>query len=264
MALLAAVKSLFFVVVAAGEASEHARRLQMASVPCPGSPASMHAWAAVQVTASATCDDVAKEMVARVAGQDPKTWRDPHDGGGGKQKYTLLDNTSGLLLSRLSDNGQYTDKVLFKFTGAGATCKVTGCSMSQGMSMMDQSTNYCNMRNLYCGSAERCCPMHRDFPWVEDKLEKLPAAGSDASVCLGGQGGSGGGMGGVEQKSCLSKVGDAASPSPTTNPAKEASPGPTTTPASSTTAAPAALPVSDAKLRSLTSLFIVGFVFVAL
>eukprot|EP00928_Gymnodinium_smaydae_P023086 TRINITY_DN19188_c0_g1_i1.p1 TRINITY_DN19188_c0_g1~~TRINITY_DN19188_c0_g1_i1.p1 ORF type:complete len:239 (+),score=29.19 TRINITY_DN19188_c0_g1_i1:64-717(+) len=172
------------------------------SVPCPDSPAKTHAWAAVTIKAKASCDNVRNEMRARVAGQETGTWSDPHDGGNGKQKYTMLDDAANLTMTRLSSNGVYTDKLLFTFTSDGSDCRVTGCSRSQGMSMGDQSTNYCNLRNLYCGSKERCCHLKSDFEWTEEKFEKSVAASKNAGVCLGGQGGSGSGFGGEEQTSC--------------------------------------------------------------
>ena len=57
--------------------------------------------------------------------------------------------------ARVTGNGAFRDKLAFHFEpqgGAGptsGTCKLTACSESQVDSIIDYSTNYCNLRNLY-------------------------------------------------------------------------------------------------------------------
>lgn len=211
----------FFVAAAAGHGGSGGGSLdgQSPAVKCPGSPAASHAWLTVELTASASCADVRAEILARVAGQSKSTWRDPHDGGDGKQLYTLVQDTnSEVVLSRLSSNGRFTDKQLFTFSEVGTSCSVTGCSESQGGSGSDKSTNYCNLRNLYCGSAEKCCRMKTDFSWQETKITKSSGASNNADVCLGGSGGSGSGFGGEVQATCLTPLASApTNPSITTS-----------------------------------------------
>jgi len=46
----------------------------------------------------------------------------------------------------------YTDKQIFTFQGSASTCTISACSASQGTSLKDFSTNYCDIRNLLVGS----------------------------------------------------------------------------------------------------------------
>ena len=48
-----------------------------------------------------------------------------------------------------------------------SSCIVAGCSESQGESYLDFDTNYCNLRVLYCGSADGCKPVQHDFATAE-------------------------------------------------------------------------------------------------
>lgn len=153
---------------------------------CPGSPAWVHASAKVMVTAKANCQSVMDEMVARVQAQDGE-WHDPHNNG----RYTLLaqSKTDASTLfanfSRTTGDGKYTDKLGFKFFVIGTEqCGVRACSESQATSIADFSTNYCNLRNLYCGSAEGCKPMKNDFIADETTVETSTGAGKDAKQCI--------------------------------------------------------------------------------
>ncbi|CAK9033688.1 unnamed protein product [Durusdinium trenchii] len=51
-------------------------------------------------------------------------------------------------------------------------------------SLKDFSTNYCNLRNLYCGSEEGCKPVKHDFNNSEVSLDKARFAGKDKSACI--------------------------------------------------------------------------------
>jgi len=141
-------------------------------------------------------------MKARVAGQGTKSWTDPHGG-----QYTFVsDASAGVTFDRLSANGRYTDKMLFTFETSGSSCKITGCSESQGMSGGDQSTNLCNLWNLVCTTKDKCCHVDHDLGALTYSVSsKSSGATSQQSVCLGGSGGSGGGT--VEkQASCPTKT----------------------------------------------------------
>lgn len=154
--------------------------------PCPGSPAMMHASCRVNAAAEAPCADVRAEILARVAGQYNK-WHDPHNNG----TYTLLDAgaaptdpaaSMAITLKRLTGDKKYTDKMRFILTptapksGSKEMCSISGCSQSQVFSIADFSTNYCNLRMLYCGDGEGCSPVAHPFEMSEFKVcEPRPA-----------------------------------------------------------------------------------------
>merc|ERR1711862_281268 len=154
--------------------------LGLAWAKCPGSPSHIHAWAEVEVSVDASCDDVKAEMLARVQGQ-PAAWYDPHNNG----TYTVLDQSSDeISLQRVTANKKYTDKFGFDFNLVDGKCSISGCSESQVFSIGDFSTNYCNMRMLYCGSKDGCKPVKNDFSNQETKVSHNIGAGGDASACL--------------------------------------------------------------------------------
>ena len=149
---------------------------------CPGSKSLVHASCQVDVTAKASCKDVMSEMEARVAGISTGKWHDPHNNG----TYTIDGHSSGELdLQRVTGNKKYTDKIKFTFEdGTDGTCNIQGCSESQVFSVKDFSTNYCNMRMLYCGSAEGCKPVGKDFAVTETKVSPSFGAGDNPTDCL--------------------------------------------------------------------------------
>lgn len=160
----------------------------------------MHASCRVNTAAKASCADVRAEMLARVAGQYD-SWHDPHNNG----TYKLLDAapaptdasaTTHLTFSRLTGDKRYTDKMRFILTpthppsGAkGEMCSISGCSQSQVFSVADFSTNYCNLRMLYCGHAEGCSPVSHPFTMTEFKVDPSFGAGSSLSDCFKGAAG---------------------------------------------------------------------------
>ena len=95
-------------------------------------------------------------------------------------------SASGLVGSRTTKNGQYTDKFGFSFSTVGAGCQVKGCSQSQVTSIADFSTNYCNLHDLYCGSQDGCTPAGSDYAYSETDVDTSIGASSDKSACLGG------------------------------------------------------------------------------
>jgi hypothetical protein len=96
------------------------------------------------------------EIEKRVAGQYAD-WHDPHNNG----TYTITSSSdSEIALTRMTGNKKYTDKLLFTFSTIDTECYVTACSKSQVMSIIDYSTNYCNLYDLYC-SEPGCHPFSK-------------------------------------------------------------------------------------------------------
>jgi len=152
-----------------------------AAAKCPGSASFVHASCQVEVDVQASCDDVRAEMLARVGGQSTGKWYDPHNKG----TYSVLESAGSLTLQRVTRDKKYTDKIGFDFKAtAASTCVVSGCSESQVFSVADFSTNYCNMRMMYCGSAEGCKPVLHDFGVTESSVSPSFGASHDPSACL--------------------------------------------------------------------------------
>lgn len=130
---------------------------------CPSSDARIHAGCDETVTFDAGCDDVMAEITARVRGQFD-TWSDPHNNG----TYTIVDEQdSSIALTRLTGDGQYTDKLNFVFNDDNGSCVVNACSESQVMSIVDFGTNHCNLFALFCGSADGCPFVLHDLSYSE-------------------------------------------------------------------------------------------------
>jgi len=73
--------------------------------------------------------------------------------------HHLKEDSLELDLQRVTGNHHFTDKLIFTFTDYKAikpTCGIHACSESQIFSVKDFSTNYCNVRNLYCGKEDGC------------------------------------------------------------------------------------------------------------
>lgn len=154
-----------------------------AAYTCPKSSALIHASCKVTATVSGSCADVKAEAVARVNGQLDGSWHDPHNNG----TYHVLDasDPAALELSRLTGNKKYTDKLTLTFASdSSGGCTVSGCSESQVTSVLDYSTNYCNLRMLYCGSKDGCKPVSHDFAVSETDVDPSTGAGKDATACL--------------------------------------------------------------------------------
>merc|ERR1712048_523804 len=151
---------------------------------CPGSGSLVHASMKVTVTASASCADVQAEIEARASSN---SWVDPHNGG----IYSLESSSSGLVNTQRTTNPAtsvggvtYTDKQTFTLTDKSGSCEIQACSESQGTSVGDFSTNYCDLRNLYCGSADGCVPVKNDFTSDETSHSGSIGAGHDAGACI--------------------------------------------------------------------------------
>merc|ERR1711957_419427 len=146
-----------------------------------------------ETTIPTRCADLATEILARISGSQAGTWTDPHNGG----KYSLLSASDVLIRAQRVTGtgapccpGPYTDLTDLSLSTSGSSCVVTACSESQSQSVSDFSTNYCNQRNLYCGSNVGCKPVSGDFYFKDDVTylspgtDKYPGATADASMCI--------------------------------------------------------------------------------
>merc|ERR1711920_59469 len=113
------------------------------SYKCPGSAAWVYAWSEQTTSINAGCDAVMTEIMDRVNGKNG--WYDPHNRG----TYSITSSsTNELDVQRKTGDGKYTDKIVLQFESSDSTCVVKGCSESQVTSVMDFSTNFCNIRML--------------------------------------------------------------------------------------------------------------------
>jgi hypothetical protein len=159
-------------------------RAEVGGYQCPGSGALIHAKMSVTAVAAASCSDVQSEIEARAGGNG---FVDPHNGG----IYSLLGSDGGVISTQRTTNpatsvgGQlYTDKQNFVLSDTDGGCKIESCSESQGTSVGDFSTNYCDLRNLYCGSSDGCKPVGKDFTHEETGHSGSIGAGHDAGACI--------------------------------------------------------------------------------
>lgn len=109
---------------------------------CLGSPSRVHARCKLTVHFRDSCKVVEPFMQARLdASHDCKS-------NPGTYRGSLQDGT------RTTGDGKYTDRFRAIFTPvAGGGCAMTACSESQVTSVIDYSTNFCNLYNLYGNSS---------------------------------------------------------------------------------------------------------------
>ena len=149
------------------------RKMVEESPACAGSPAPRHAKCSLQIEFEQPCTEVEAEVVARLRGE--QSWRCPKTHPG---TYTLLSaSASAVRGTRETGPGSspagpgksYTDTFGFTFakSAGGGGCTVHACSESQGPSGCDFSTNYCNVRNLYCNSSEGCKVLRHELTATE-------------------------------------------------------------------------------------------------
>jgi len=155
-----------------------------AGYKCPGSASSTHAWMEVTTQADASCAQVHDEIVARAS---TSSWVDPHNGG----IYSVLEDSSDVIQTQRTTNPAtavggktYVDLQTFELQPVSGGCQIKGCSESQGNSMSDFSTNYCDLRNLFCGSADGCETALNSFTVQETSHHKSFGAGHDFSGCV--------------------------------------------------------------------------------
>jgi len=139
----------------------------------------------VTALASASCADVAAEIKARAEGQNG--WVDPHNGG----VYSVLSSDATVIQTQRTTNPKtsvggivYTDKQTFTLTDQSGSCKIEACSESQGTSIADMSTNYCDIKNLFCGSTDGCPHVLKDFTSSEQSSKPSVGASHDFSKCI--------------------------------------------------------------------------------
>ena len=150
-----------------------------AAVKCPKSSAWVHAHCSVTGSIKGNCTQVSEEIKARVNGQYG-AWHDPHNNG----TYTLDSSTDTELdLHRVTGNKKYTDKMIITLSPSSVGCDFSACSASQVTSVLDYSTNYCNLRMLYCSSADGCKPVLHDMPVTESNVA-ASSGQSDKTACL--------------------------------------------------------------------------------
>lgn len=155
-----------------------------ATMECPGSGSLIHAGIKVTTTAHASCDQVKAEIKARIGGTNG--WADPHNGG----IYTLLAESDAQIKTQRTTNPAkavggkvYTDKQIFTFSDVSGSCEIQACSESQGFSVMDFSTNYCDIHNLYCNDAV-CNPITSFATTETNVAPNLGSGGKDPSKCV--------------------------------------------------------------------------------
>eukprot|EP00526_Cylindrotheca_closterium_P023966 CAMPEP_0113620954 /NCGR_PEP_ID=MMETSP0017_2-20120614/10691_1 /TAXON_ID=2856 /ORGANISM="Cylindrotheca closterium" /LENGTH=192 /DNA_ID=CAMNT_0000530655 /DNA_START=53 /DNA_END=631 /DNA_ORIENTATION=+ /assembly_acc=CAM_ASM_000147 len=142
---------------------------------CPGSPASVHARCEMKVSFPGTqCQKVLEEVTARLNHENG--WVDPHNKG----NYALISSKSStdektgkevnlINASHTTGNGKYTDLLNLQLTvGDDGDCVLETCSESQVTSVLDFSTNFCNLHNLYCNDNESCNSIHNSLDYKED------------------------------------------------------------------------------------------------
>ena len=132
---------------------------------CPGSPSATHAKCELALTFSDACADVASEILLRISGTDG--WQDPHNRGTYSVTASSASQIDGERVT--GDGTNYLDKFKFMLAaGASGGCEVTACSESQSPSVLDYSTNYCNLKDLYCNRADGCAIVSFDLAYDEE------------------------------------------------------------------------------------------------
>ena len=120
---------------------------------CPGPHGGIHAECEIEVSLDYPCANVSTEIISRMHGDSG--WTDPHNGG----NYTV-ETASPTEITGQRTTGKaphYVDKFNIALAEDGEKkCKLTACSRSQTTSVLDYSTNYCDLHNLYCGSQFGC------------------------------------------------------------------------------------------------------------
>ena len=138
-----------------------ATTLVSSAAACPGSPSFMHAKCDMSVVFQNSCPEVVAEITGRVSSAD---WSDPHNGG----TYTITASSdTSIAGQRVTGDKKYTDKFDFILTAGDGTCTVEACSESQVSSLIDYSTNYCNLHSLYCNSADDCTTVGTELTYAE-------------------------------------------------------------------------------------------------
>ena len=114
---------------------------------CPGSPSKTHAKCSLSITVNAPCTTALHLVHGRVRGENG--WTDC------KAPKPGVYVGAGWSAARTTGNGEFTDKLGFRFNPLGVggvatgTCKIVACSERQVDGKTDYSNNFCNLQNLY-------------------------------------------------------------------------------------------------------------------
>lgn len=132
-------------------------------VPCTGSDTFLpHSGCSFSTFFHGTpCVQVRSEVMARLRGEGG--WRDRKQHPG---HYQLIKSGVQCIKAQRTTGkgaspGPYTDLFGLVFLPKQNGCQLAGCSESQVASLLDFSTNFCNMYNLVCNE-EAGCPKAKD------------------------------------------------------------------------------------------------------
>ncbi|KAJ9455286.1 hypothetical protein DIPPA_64838 [Diplonema papillatum] len=144
---------------------------------CPGSPAPIHAHCQVSAV---TTDNMDRTTVATEI-QKRLTVVDPHNNG----TYALMrfDETNMTFYGNRTTGlaPYYVDLWIIQLIEDGLNTIIRSCSESQVSSLLDASTNYCNVHNLYCGTQDGCKPATFNLAYLESFGS---CSQHEASACL--------------------------------------------------------------------------------
>ena len=151
---------------------------------CPGSKSSTHSKTILETTfPKNSCAEVKQEMKSRVL-IDP-SFRitgdedgDPLNMQGERMTFSVDRGDDKFGFYYKETNIDYAAKSKAHPRG----CVLTGCGEKQTRSYDDSSTNYCGMRNLYCGSKKLCEYLHHDMEFKE-KIETSLHSSTDLAAC---------------------------------------------------------------------------------
>lgn len=222
---------------------------------CPGSPQDPHAWFKISVETNVDCDRAKAEVKARAEGDG---WSERAIG----MSTALLEDGEKIRVERRSQ--RFTDHVLFSFSGTSSSCTIVGCSESQGRSMSDFGSNFCNSYNLVCGLEDGCCPATMGSEYVVSEpttMDKSSASSKNMAVCTGDEAGSGA-TGSKPVINCrwTSAPTAAPTPAPSAAPTPAAqTPAPTPAPSGSSNGGDDTAGAAEALSLRLTSLMALAF-----
>jgi len=164
-----------------GTAVEPLVEVGVAASTCPGSSAWIHAKTHLTAAFTNDCATVKAEIEYRVAGTASGKWRDPHNGG----TYTITSSdASSMSFNHLTGTKKYTDHIKFTFSDTGnGGCSIQACSESQVTSVLDMSTNYCNIHDLYC--SDDVCKSKTKLSYTETDIDASSGQHDKASCVVG-------------------------------------------------------------------------------
>ena len=155
---------------------------------CPGSSSSTHSKTILETAFKKnSCAEVKQEMKSRVLIDPSFTITGDDDGD--------PNNFQGARMQLAVDRGDDKFGFYFKPTNIDYTssskkhppgCVLTACGERQSRSFDDASSNYCGMRNLYCGSRKTCQFINHDMDFDEKIVTSLHSSTQLAHCGTGG------------------------------------------------------------------------------